>query len=320
MIQAMLAVMEKVGMLFVMMAVGYLCARFRIVTSRGATQMTNVLLYVVSPCLVVSSFLNSKGITMGSVLLTALISGLGMGGTILLTYLVFRREKDRSRRNLLRFASAYSNCGFMGVPLAQAVLGGVGVVYASACTLGFNLLVWTHGYTIINSSGVNQETPSARRKSILKKMFLNPGTIAFLIGIPLLAFSVQLPAVITEPMTTIGSMNTPLAMLVVGTYIAKVEPREFLSDLSVYKVCLFRLVLFPAVYLGAMCLLRPEPNIFICSTILLSAPAAANTVLFSAMFGNDTRLACKILAISTLCSILTMPVFITLAQRFTGVL
>lgn len=313
MIQAMLTVVDKVAILFLMMAVGYVCSKRRIISSRGAAQIANLLFYVVTPCLIVSSLLtDSGGISMRSIVVAILVSGAGLGLTILSSYALFRRENDKRRRNLLRFAAIYSNCGFMGLPLAQAVLGNAGVVYASACIVSFNLFVWTHGYSIIGGG--------SSRDSLLKKMLLNPGTVSFCIGLPLFAFSVRLPDVLFTPIQSIGEMNTPLAMIVVGTYIAKVKLKDFFSDRDVYRVVFYRLILLPLLYLGLVCLLRPAPEILITSTIQLSAPVAANTVLFAVLFGGDAKLACKTVALTTLLSIFTMPVMTMLAEKFSGVI
>ena len=311
MIHAMLAVVEQVAILFLMMAVGYVCSRRRIISSRGAAQLANLLFYVVTPCLIVSSLLtDSGGISMRNILVALLLSGAGVGLAIVSSYALFRRVADKRRRNLLRFAAVYSNCGFLGLPLAQAVLGNAGVVYASAGIVSFNLFVWTHGYSIIGGG--------SSRDSLLKKMLFNPGTISFCIGLPLFAFSVKLPEVLLSPIQSIGGMNTPLAMIVVGTYIAKLSLRDFFSDADVYRVVLYRLILLPLVYLGLACLVNPDPEILITSTILLSAPVAGNTVLFAVLFGGDAKLACKTVALTTLLSIFTMPVMTMLAEKFSG--
>ena len=149
MIASTLAVAEKVLVMFLIMGVGYVCYKKRIITSRGAAQLTNLLLYIVGPCLIIAALqADSEGVSTGKILLTILLFLAGMIAVAAAMQLVFRRQ-TRARAGMLRYGAVYSNCGFMGLPLAQAILGSAGVVYASACVVAFNLLTWTHGYIIL---------------------------------------------------------------------------------------------------------------------------------------------------------------------------
>lgn len=280
MIASTLAVAEKVLVMFLIMGVGYVCYKKRIITSRGAAQLTNLLLYIVGPCLIIAALqADSEGVSTGKILLTILLFLAGMIAVAAAMQLVFRRQ-TRARAGMLRYGAVYSNCGFMGLPLAQAILGSAGVVYASACVVAFNLLTWTHGYIILGGAGED-------RRQMLRKALLNPGTISFAIGLPLYALSISLPEPLVQTLDSIGAMNTPLAMIVVGTYLAKLNLRDVFSDREVYLV----------------------------TALLMAAPVGMNSVLFAIKLGNDTQLACKMIALSTLLSILTMPAIAVLAQN-----
>lgn len=308
MIASTLAVAEKVLVMFLIMGVGYVCYKKRIITSRGAAQLTNLLLYIVGPCLIIAALqADSEGVSTGKILLTILLFLAGMIAVAAAMQLVFRRQ-TRARAGMLRYGAVYSNCGFMGLPLAQAILGSAGVVYASACVVAFNLLTWTHGYIILGGAGED-------RRQMLRKALLNPGTISFAIGLPLYALSVSLPEPLVQTLDSIGAMNTPLAMIVVGTYLAKLNLRDVFSDREVYLVTALRLVMVPVAFLLLLWLLRPDPVVMVTTALLMAAPVGMNSVLFAIKLGNDTQLACKMIALSTLLSILTMPVIAVLAQN-----
>lgn len=307
MIQSVLTVAEKVLILFLMMGVGYGCFRKRMITSRGALQLTNLVLYVVGPCLIIAAFqTDSKEVSLQKILVMVSLFLLGQVLTAVASRFLFRKQENE-RANLLRFGMVYSNCGFMGIPLAQGLLGEVGVVYASACLVGFNLMVWTHGY--ITMSGAAQN-----RRHMIQNALVNPGTVGFAIGLPLYIFSIKLPPVLLQPISAIGDMNSPLAMIVVGTYLAKLSVREIFSERDVYLVTFLRLVAVPLVYLGIMLVFRPDPAVLVTGSVLMAAPVAANTVLFAAKFRRDAVLSCKLIALSTLFSILTMPLVAAVAQ------
>lgn len=111
-----------------------------------------------------------------------------------------------------------------------------------------------------------------------------------------------------------SDLNTPLAMLIIGSYIAKVDLHSFVSDMAVYQMAALRLIVAPALFLACLLLLRPEPVLLVTSVIQASAPVAANTVLFAVQYGGDSQLASKTVAVSTVLSILTIPLFTILAQ------
>ncbi|WP_101698304.1 AEC family transporter [Clostridium minihomine] len=312
MIQSVLTVTEKVFVLFLMMGVGYLCYKKRIITSRGAAQLTNLLLYVIGPCLIIAALqTDSDGVSMNKILLTVFLFSVGMILTAVLTRIMFR-DQESGRAKLLRFGMVYSNCGFMGLPLAQGLLGEVGVVYASACLVAFNLLLWTHGYITLSGGGDD-------RRQMIRNVLLNPGTVSFAIGLPLYALSIKLPPVLLQPLDAIGQMNTPLAMIVVGTYLAKLSVGQIFSDKDVYLVAGVRLLIVPCVFLVLMWLVRPDPAVLVTTAVLMGAPVAANAILFAAKFGHDAELACKMIALSTLLSILAMPAIAAVAQNMVGV-
>ena len=167
MIASTLAVAEKVLVMFLIMGVGYVCYKKRIITSRGAAQLTNLLLYIVGPCLIIAALqADSEGVSTGKILLTILLFLAGMIAVAAAMQLVFRRQ-TRARAGMLRYGAVYSNCGFMGLPLAQSMLGSAGGVSASACVVAFNLLTWTHGYIILGGAGED-------RRQMLRKALLNP--------------------------------------------------------------------------------------------------------------------------------------------------
>lgn len=306
---AFLTVALKVLAMLIMMAVGWLITKKGVMSERGTSEITWILLNIVTPCLIISSFASVKPgeISSFSLVLSALTAALAIGMGIVLSLFFFKKEKEE-RKKVLRFAMIYSNAGFMGMPLITGVLGDNGVIYGSFFIAVFNLICWTFGYHMMSGGA----------KIPKRKIFFNPGTIGLLIGLPMYIFGFRLPEIVMTPIDAFTGLNTPLAMLVVGTYIAKVKFKEFVSDIEIYKVSLLRLVILPVILIGVLCLIRPEYNLFVSTTIQACAPTAANCVLFAVMFGADARLASKTVAATTLLSVITMPLIIILSQFLAG--
>lgn len=301
---AMLEVVGKVAVILILILVGCFITKRGILTERGASEITTVLIKLVTPCVIINSFVGNEGeldavLLIMAMVLPAVWQLMGLG----LSLLVFRKE-PQERQKVLRFSVIFSNVGFMGIPLVQGIVGDKGVIYASFGVVVFNLLCWTYGYSMM-SGGARLD---------LKTVLLNPGVVGLVIGLPIYFLKLQLPGIIAEPLGYIADLNTPLAMLVVGSYIARADLRSFMSDLSVYKVSLLRLIAVPAAMLGVLMLLRPEKDLFLATVVQAATPVAANAVLFAVQYKRDSELASKLVAVSTVLSILTIPVLTILAQ------
>lgn len=301
---AILLVASKVGILFVMIAVGFVCTKGGMLSEKGLAEITAFLLRIVTPCIIVSSFLSAGTdvdlSALGLSVLTAVVSHLLV---IALSFCTFRKT-EVNRQKTMRFAVIFSNTGFMGMPLVESVVGPSGVVYASVYMAVFNLFCWTYGYSMM----------SGGKKANLKTVLLNPGVIGLAVGVPLYLLHIPLPELVLQPIESFASLNTPLAMVVVGSHIARIPFRSMFTDKDVYLVSLLRLVAAPLLFLGLLMLWRPPYNIFVGNVIQASAPVAANAVLFSIQFGRDASLASKVVALSTLLSIITLPLFTVAAQ------
>ena len=302
-----LSVLTKVVILFLMIAAGYACGRKNLISDGGAKEMTSVLFWVVTPCVMVSSLQGMIGkVSVRNILVSGTLA-LACLAVCILSSLLLYRKSPRERRKVLRFAVAYSNCGFVGLPLAQAVLGEVGAAYASVFIAAFNLMAWTHGVSSMRDDpgGVS-----------LKKAIINPGVLGFAAGFSLFALSVRLPDLLLVPFQYFADLNTPLAMLVVGVYVSRVPFRELFTDRELYGLSAVRLLILPAVCFLLFLPFHVDRAVFTTALILVSAPAAANSVMFAAQFGGDTRLGSKAVALTTLFSAVTMPLFPVLVDLF----
>ena len=305
--EAISTVVGKVAVMLLLIIVGYIITKKGMLTEKGAAEITSLLIKIVTPCLIINSLISAgKDLELNSLLLAAVVSALAMGIGILVSLLFFKKE-PMERRKVLRFSVIFSNAGFMGLPLIQGIVGDTGVVYGSFFVVVFNLICWTYGYAMMSGGGLN-----------LKTALLNPGIIGLAVGLPVYFLRLELPAVIREPIGFLSDLNTPLAMLIIGSHVARVNLKSFLADRSVYLMAFLRLILCPALYLALLLLIRPGQELFVSSVIQASTPVAANTVLFAVEYHQDSQLASKTVAFTTMLSILTIPVFTILAQLACG--
>lgn len=306
MLNSFFTVIVRVLSLFLMIGAGYACGKLGAVTGRGARQITSVLFYIVTPAVIISSLQSMIGkVSLANLLSAGGFSILCMAVSILISSFLFPKQ-IHERQKVLRFAAAYCNSGFMGLPLAQAVLGPAGAAYASMFIVVFNFFVWTHGFCSM----------SGTRKINWGKVFINPGLVGLVTGLPLFAFSVRLPEVLQIPVDAFAAVNTPLAMLVIGTYVSHVNLKEIFCDPDLYALSGFRLLLIPVACFLLMLPFHPNAVVAASMLILSASPSGANTVMFAAQFGGDTKLASKAVAFTTLLSVLTLPLLILLSVFF----
>lgn len=299
----------QVAILYIIVAVGFICDRVGLYTEKAARLTNDLLFYIVTPAIIVQSF-TSIEYTPESLrnLLLAFLGGAALHVVAILISLPFFRKGDKRTANVYKFACVYGNVGYMALPLAAAVLGDEGVFFCSGVLIPFNIFAFTHGVHLMTGAA------SEKTKFNAKSLLLNPGVISVLIGMPLFLLHVTLPRILAEPVSYIASLNTPLAMLMFGTYLSKTDLRKMFFRKETYFVAFLKLIVLPAVMLGGLKLLG-VPTV-LCTALLISAsaPTANNTVMFATKYGNDTAAASQTIAVVSFLSVLTMPLFIAAAQ------
>ena len=302
--EAFFAVVMEVAVILILILVGYITVKRGMFTKESLSSITSFLLYIVTPCLIVSSFLSAESGRLDgwTLLLAAALPAASIVISIAASYLFFRRE-TADRRRVLRFSMIFCNVGFMGIPLVEGIVGSEGVLYGSFFIAVFNIFCWTYGYVMMGGGKVK-----------LRALVLNPGVIGIAVGLPLYLLDVPLPQLVVEPVELISALNTPLAMIVVGGYIAQVKLRAFVSDFAVYRMAALRLVVLPLLYLAVVWLARPSDTLLMSTAIQGATPVAANCVLFAVQYGSDAELASKSVAVTTALSVITIPLIAVLVQ------
>ncbi len=312
-------VAAQVGVLFALMAVGALCRRLRLVDAAAVKGMVNVLLHVVTPCLIVDAFQRPFDPSMmRGFAWAALVAFLVHAVVILVARLC--PFGDGGSRPVLRLAMVFSNAGFMGIPLEQAILGSEGVFYGIVYVVTFNVFIWSGGLCEMRGTGNGERGTGNGERGTgwadIRPMVLNPGTVGVGVGLPLFLCSQSLPSVVHAPVSMLAALNTPLAMLVIGFYLAGADFRRVVRTPSAYFAAAVRLVGCPLAAIGALYLLRASlpREMMLAMVVAASAPVAAMVSMFASKFGRDVDLSVGLVSGTTLLSVLTMPPVIAFAM------
>lgn len=296
----------NVGVLYIIVAIGYICDKAGIYTEETARKTVNFLLYFVASCTLVNSFIKIEATpdTVGKFFTAFALSIATHTIAILLNMLTFR-NKAEERNAVYKFASIYGNVAFMALPLAQAVLGDEGVLYCAGGAVVFNLFAFTHGVKLMGKEGT---------KLSASKLLINPGVIAVVVGLPIFLTGAELPYIITRPVEMLADLNTPVAMLVFGTYLSRTDLKTMLFDKKIYAVALMKLIVLPLICMGIYYAFGLSGTLLTAVIITASVPSANNTFMFASVYGRDTATASKTVALVSFLSILTMPVIIAITQ------
>ncbi len=297
---------KQVGILYILVAVGFICDKTGLFKEKTARLSNDLLFYIITPAVIVNAFMSMDNTAENyKKLLLAFVFAVVLQLVGALIAMPFFRDKTKEDSCIYKFASNYGNVGYMALPLANAVLGAEGVFYCSVVVMVFNVFSFTHGIKIM-TGGKNFEP---------KKLFFNPGTIAVLIGLPLFIFGVRLPEIIQTPIDYMASLNTPLAMVFFGTYLANTDLKTMFNDKRIYLTALLKLIVLPLCMLGIFKVFGITGVLVPALILSSSAPSANNTVMFAAKYDKDAPCASKVVAIVSFISIVTMPVMIALGQQ-----
>lgn len=301
--------MELAGLLFSqsllmfgLMIISVLLYKKHKISMQGSKDLGSILLYVVIPIVIVNSFCVEKTPErIEGLWISFLLSALSLVLAMVISYVIFGR-----RRPLDNFASAFSNAGFIGIPLVQAAIGEEAVFYIASYIVLLNLLQWTYGLFVMSG-----RSDTIRLSTLIK----NPIVIATVIALICFFLEVPIPKLGTDFMRTVAGLNTPLAMVISGVYLAQVAPLDMIKDRYLWLCAGVRLLLIPFVNL-LLFLLLPSMDTSITLAILIAAaaPTGANIAIFASLYQADYIYSVKTICFTTLLSIVTLPPLIMLAQ------
>ena len=280
--------------IFVMMAVGFLIQKLKVVGKEGERVLTDLVLYVVLPCNIFNSFLGqSADGHLGEYLSVLLISIGNQLIALLYAKLAFRKEQA-DRRCSLGYAMICSNAGFLGNAITEGMFGAVGLALNSVYLIPQRIMMWSEGLAIY--SGISD------RKATVKKVLTHPCVVACFLGLAFMLLGWKLPAVLLTPVQSIGRCNTALTMIMIGMILSEIDLKH-LADKTILIFTLHRLVLMPLVIFLICRLVGATALATGVCTLLAAMPAGATTSMLAAKYSRDPQFATKLVVFTTLCSV-----------------
>lgn len=292
---------KQVLQLLLMILAGAACCKWKVFKPAEKSVLSNLLLYLVVPAMVLDSYM----VEFDPATFHNLLLAFGLGAVALPVGLAVAWAgtlgADKKAHPIMWFACAFSNAGYMGFPLIRALFGAEGLLYASGFVTVFNLLIWTVGTTVLSGQ--------AQPRQIVRNVVTCPCILAVVAGLILYLCRVPVPEVITGPVGSIGDMNTPLSMLITGATIASSDLKALVRNPNLFRTLGVRMLLIPAVNLVLFALLGLEGTVPTIVLLLEACPCAAISTMFAIQYHGDEELAAGAVVFSTMSSIVILPLY-----------
>lgn len=296
-------VINGVISLFLIMLLGVYGSKKNIITNEINKGLTEILLRITLPLMIVSSFVFTFNETMQkNITKTFIYAFLTFVIVAVISYLFLIPVKSK-KRGILQFANVFSNCGFIGFPIMESIYGLEGVIYTSIFNMYFAIFTWTYGVMIFTGKVTLKE---------LKKVLLNPCVIAVYIGMFIMIFNIEIPSVIYSTIKTVGGMTSPLSMIIVGVILSKADIKKNLKDWTIYYGSIIKLIIIPILLYLVTLLIGDTSKVANTMVILSAMPAAAMTSILAESFNKEKDYASVIVFFTTLISLITFPIILKL--------
>ncbi len=295
------AVLQQTIIMFIIVFIGALCYKCKLITEAGKKQLSNLVMYIVNPLLIFLAYQTEfrmdllKGLAWTSVMAIATYIVF-----ILLSTLIIK-NKDGRETAIERFSIIYSNCGFMGTPLILGVFGTEGVVLQNGFITVFNICVWSHGIMTIKGE---------HDKKAILRVFKTPAIIAVFLGLISFFLQIRLPEIPLTALNHVAEMTTPLAMLVAGASIAGSNILKSLKNPRIYLITFLKLIIFPLIGLLIIFFIPAPETAKLITLIEIACPTATIGMMFAVTFGKNSEYCSQIFAVTTLLSMVTLPLIV----------
>lgn len=286
-------VINQISMMYILTLIGFILYRKGIIKYDGTLQLTNILLWVVNPMIMITRY--QMNFSMEK--FNELMLSLGLAMCVMVSGLIVARIFVRN--GIDQFAIGFPNSGFIGIPLVSSILGIDSVFFLSAYLVCFNILSYTYGICLVSGD---------RKQASIKKIVTNPVVIAVIIGLVIFISPVKLPEPVYNACKSLGSINTPLAMLILGTYIAQSKISNLFTDKRAYYISFVKLIIIPIL---TAVLLKFIPNsIYDIKMVMYIAsvtPTGMTVAMLSQVYGADYSYGARIVGLTTVLSLITIP-------------
>ena len=300
-------IVSQMAELFILLFLGYFLYKIHIIDNTFNNNLYKLVLYVTIPCMVVGNSLSitkyASLSTVGYVFLIAIATFLllPVAGYVIAKIL----KVPKQDMGLYVFMTTFSNIGFIGFPVMKSIFGNASIFYTTVFNMVFNMSVYTYGLYIINMG-------SDAKIDVTWQKILSPATYSCLFALIIYLAHIHLPHIITHTLTTVGDITTPLAMMIIGATLARIPFKTVFDELRLYPYTILKQLVLPIIAYYLLSSFIKDPLILGVTLICIAMPVGNSAVLFTNLYGGNNELAAKSVFITTIISIITIPIIVAL--------
>lgn len=300
-------IISNVAVILFYMLLGYILCITKKIQVSHAKSMSGVLLFVLSPAMIINSFLKLEYteenlLRIVQCFLTTLVIQLLFFSVL---YAVFRKKYENPRYRILTVGGVLGNVGFFGLPVISSIFPDNPIVmcYSSVTVMSMNLIVFTIGVFLITND---------KSYISIKNAILNPTTLSILAALPLFVLKVRFPAPVLSCISVLASMVTPMCMIILGMRLSAASLRALFTRRFAYLTCLFKLIVFPIfAFLCVKWLPFLDTTLKTSVIVLAATPSGAVIESLAELHECEQELSANVVLLTTILSVLTIPVVTT---------
>lgn len=294
--------------IFLLLVVGYWLAKKGYFNKETRKQVTDIVLTVVLPCAIIKSF--QLKLTYELMISAVMVLIVCVGIQIMYGFinLFLWNRLEINKKICCKYGTMVPNGSYMGMPIVESIYGSTGLLYASIFLISQRIFMWSTGISLF--AGKNE-------KNIAKKVLTHPCIVYIYIGVVLMLLGyvgIEPPKPINKTIAAIGQCNTALSMFVIGGILSEVNPKEIFDKIAIiFALC--RLVVLPMIVLVIVRYIIPMDTLAgnVC-IVLTGMPAASATAMLAQKYNVDPGFASKIIFVSTVFSLVTLPLITILLE------
>lgn len=286
-------------MMFLLVAIGFFIRKKGIVNTEGRMNMIDLCLNITLPFNVLHSFLRKWDWNLFIACGIILLLSVGFNAISVFFSAVLYKKQEINRQKSLKYGTIISNSGFLGNPMVEGIYGSEGLLYAALFMLPVRIVMWTIGIAVFLKG---------RKEKLWKNVLTHPCIVAIYAGVIIMVCGIQFPTFVEKTIVGISGCNTPLSMMLVGMMLAEVKPKGLIDKMMVFYTAI-RLLIIPAVVFAITAFLPIDGMLRGITVIMAGMPAPITTALLSAKYGGDEKYATGMVFLSTILSLITLPLW-----------
>lgn len=296
---------EVMVVLFAIVVVGFVAGKRGYMGGEFDRRLSSLVIDITCPALILSSTMGGtlpdRRLILPLLVISLITYVLLALASVTLPRLLTRKEDDRG---VVGFALMFGNVGFIGYPIVASIFGHEAVFYAAVLNVVNTFAVFTVGTMLLTSR--SQGLPHSRRGWV--KLLLSTPMLAAYLAMLIVSLNIDnIPAVVSQPLTLIGNITVPAALLIIGSSMSRLSLRTMMGSPTVYATTLFRLILLPLALLVLFRLMDFDALAVNINTVVIAMPVATYGTILCLKMGRDATLITELTFISTLISIITIP-------------